>query len=41
VVRSADIHAFEPDDLADYLEANEKLYRHATTYEIPDEVGHM
>jgi ring-1,2-phenylacetyl-CoA epoxidase subunit PaaB len=41
VVRSADIHAFEPDDLADYVEANEKLYRHATTYEIPDEVGHM
>ena len=41
VVRSAEIHAFEPDDLADYAEANEKVYRDATTYEIPDEVGHM
>jgi 1,2-phenylacetyl-CoA epoxidase PaaB subunit len=41
VVRSAEIHTFEPDDLADYLEANEKVYRHATTYDIPDEVGHM
>jgi ring-1,2-phenylacetyl-CoA epoxidase subunit PaaB len=41
VVRSAEIHAFEPDDIQDYVEANEKIYRHATTYEIPDEVGHM
>jgi len=41
VVRSAEIHAFEPDDLADYVEANEKIYRHATAYDIPDEVGHM
>lgn len=41
LVRSAEIHTFEPDDLADYVEANEKVYRHATTYDIPDEVGHM
>ncbi len=41
VVRSTEIHAFEPDDIADYVEANEKDYRLATTYEIPDEVGHM
>jgi ring-1,2-phenylacetyl-CoA epoxidase subunit PaaB len=41
VVRSTEIHAFEPDEIADYVEANEKDYRLATTYEIPDEVGHM
>ena len=41
VVPSSEIHAFEPDDLVDYVEANEKVYRHATTYDIPDEVGHM
>jgi ring-1,2-phenylacetyl-CoA epoxidase subunit PaaB len=41
VVRSSDIHTFEPDEIAEYVEANEKLYRQATTYEIPDEVGHM
>lgn len=41
VVPSDDIYAFEPDDASDYVEANEKVYRHATTYEIPDEVGHM
>jgi ring-1,2-phenylacetyl-CoA epoxidase subunit PaaB len=41
VVPSSYIHAFEPEDAADYVEANEKTYRHATAYEIPDEVGHM
>jgi ring-1,2-phenylacetyl-CoA epoxidase subunit PaaB len=41
VVPSTDIHAFEPEDAADYVEANEKVYRHATTYDIPEEVGHM
>lgn len=41
VIPSDDIHAFEPDDAAEYFEANEKVYRHATTYDIPDEVGHM
>jgi len=41
VVRSSDIQSFEPEDIADYVEANEKPYRHATAYEIPDEVGHM
>jgi ring-1,2-phenylacetyl-CoA epoxidase subunit PaaB len=41
VVRSTDIHTFEPDDIADYVDANEKTYRLATNYEIPDEVGHM
>ena len=41
VVRSSEIHTFEPDDISDYVDANEKPYRLATTYEIPDEVGHM
>lgn len=41
VVPSDEIHAFEPEDAADYVDANEKVYRHATAYEIPDEVGHM
>lgn len=41
VIPSDDIHAFEPDDAEDYVDANEKVYRHATTYDIPDEVGHM
>jgi ring-1,2-phenylacetyl-CoA epoxidase subunit PaaB len=41
VVPSAEVHAFEPDDADEYFEANEKPYRLATSYEIPDEVGHM
>ena len=41
VVPSDEISSFEPDDALDYVEANEKVYRHATTYDIPDEVGQM
>jgi len=41
VVRSTEIHAFEPDDISEYVDANEKVYRLATSYDIPDEVGHM
>lgn len=41
VVPSTEIHAFEPEDAADYVEANEKVYRDATAYDIPEEVGHM
>jgi ring-1,2-phenylacetyl-CoA epoxidase subunit PaaB len=41
VVPSTEIRSFEPDDAADYVDANEKRYRLATTYEIPDEVGQM
>lgn len=41
VVPSDEIQAFEPEDAVDYVDANEKVYRHATAYEIPDEVGHM
>ena len=42
VVESKHIHASNPDDAAAMYEpANDKIYRHPTFYEIPDEVGHM
>lgn len=41
VVPSTEVYAFEPDAAAEYVEANEKVYRLATTYEIPEEVGQM
>lgn len=41
VVPSSEVHAFEPEAAEEYVEANEKVYRLATTYEIPDEVGQM
>jgi ring-1,2-phenylacetyl-CoA epoxidase subunit PaaB len=41
VVPSEEIHAFEPEAAAEYVEANEKVYRLATNYDIPEEVGHM
>ncbi len=40
-VPSSEIHAFEPEAAAEYVEANEKVHRLATSYEIPEEVGHM
>jgi len=42
VVESKFIHASNPDDAAALYEpANDKVYRHPTFYDIPDEVGHM
>lgn len=41
VVPSKSVTAFDPDDADDFIAANEKPYRHATYYEIPEEVGHM
>lgn len=41
VVRSADVHAFDPEEISDFVEANQKVYRLATTYDIPEEIGHM
>lgn len=41
VVPSSAIAAFNPEDAAEYVEANEKPFRDATHYEIPEEVGHM
>ncbi|MEY3721870.1 MAG: hypothetical protein RL618_2389 [Pseudomonadota bacterium] len=42
VVRSADIIASSPDDKGELFEpAADKIYRHPTFYDIPDDVGHM
>ena len=41
VVPSEQISAFEPEAASEYVEANEKVYRLATTYDIPEEVGQM
>lgn len=42
VVPSAAIHASDPDDAGSMFEPFEdKDYRHATYYDIPDDVGHM
>ena len=42
VVRSADIHASSPDEKGMlYDPADDKVYRHPTFYDVPDEVEHM
>jgi ring-1,2-phenylacetyl-CoA epoxidase subunit PaaB len=41
VVPSTEVYAFEPEAAEEYVEANEKVYRLATTYVIPEEVGQM
>ena len=42
VVESEHIHASEMSESASLFEpAYDKVYRHPTFYEIPDEVGHM
>ena len=42
VVASKDITASQPHDKAELFEpASDKIYRHPTFYDIPDEVGHM
>lgn len=41
VTPSSAITAFDPDDAEDFIEVNEKEYRHATHYDIPEEVGQM
>ena len=42
VVRSEQIVASDPDDKDQLFEpASDKIYRHPTFYEIPEEVGHM
>ena len=42
VARSSDIAASSPGDKAPLFEpSNDKVYRHPTFYEVPDEVGHM
>ena len=42
VVESKHIHASEPSESTSLFEpANDKVYRHPTFYDIPEEVGHM
>ena len=42
VVESNNIHASNPDEADSFYEpANDKVYRHPTFYDLPDEVNHM
>ena len=42
VVESKYIHATNPEDAEIFYEpANDKIYRHPTFYDLPDEVKHM
>ena len=42
VVRSDVIHASDPDQSAENFDpAADKVYRHPSFYDIPDDVGHM
>jgi ring-1,2-phenylacetyl-CoA epoxidase subunit PaaB len=42
VVESKYIHASSPDEAASLYEpANDKVYRHPTFYDLPDELEHM
>lgn len=42
VVESKHIHATNPDEAESLYEpSNDKVYRHPTFYDLPDEVGHM
>lgn len=41
-VESRHIHASNPDDADSFYEpANDKVYRHPTFYDLPDEINHM
>src|SRR4051812_1587025 len=41
-IESKYIHASNPDEAESLYEpANDKIYRHPTFYDLPDEVGHM
>ena len=41
-IESKNIHASNPDEPEQLYEpANDKVYRHPTFYDLPDEVGHM
>ena len=42
VVESSHIHASNPDEAESFYEpANDKVYRHPTFYNLPDELTHM
>ena len=41
-IESKHIHASNPDDAESFYEpAQDKVYRHPTFYDLPNEVGHM
>ncbi|MBC7826387.1 MAG: 1,2-phenylacetyl-CoA epoxidase subunit B [Chitinophagaceae bacterium] len=42
VVESRHVHASNPDDAESFYDpANDKVYRHPTFYDLPDELKHM
>ena len=42
VIESRNIHASNPDDGPSFYDpANDKVYRHPTFYDLPDELKHM
>ena len=42
VVESKYIHASNPDEAESFYEpSNDKVYRHPTFYDLPDEINHM
>ncbi|MEX0582601.1 MAG: 1,2-phenylacetyl-CoA epoxidase subunit PaaB [Sneathiella sp.] len=42
VVKSTDIVASSPEDRGNFFDpSDDKLYRHPTFYDLPDEVGHL
>lgn len=42
VIESKHIHASNPDEAESFYEpSNDKVYRHPTFYDLPDEVKHM
>jgi ring-1,2-phenylacetyl-CoA epoxidase subunit PaaB len=42
VIESSHIHASNPDEAESFYEpSNDKVYRHPTFYDLPDEIKHM
>lgn len=41
VVKSKDIISSDPNEKAENFSADDKIYRHPTFYDVPDDVGHM
>ena len=42
VVQSQDIHASQPEEAGElYDPAADKIYRHPTFYDLPDQINHM
>ena len=41
VVKSTDIVSSDPDKKEEIFSSDDKIYRHPTFYDVPDDVGHM